>query len=73
MEYYRVPPMIINTIKEMMKKWKIQLTMNKELIGDIQIKTGILQGDSLSPLLFILIIDIISKQLEKTLKPITIK
>ena len=38
MEYYRVPPMIINTIKEMMKKWKIQLTMNKEIIGDIQIK-----------------------------------
>ena len=46
---------------------------NRERIGNIRIKTGILQGDSLSPLLFILEIDVISKQLEIRLQPIKIK
>ena len=65
MEYYRVPSEIIQVLKEMMNKWTIQLIINRERIGNIRIKTGILQGDSLSPLLFILAIDVISKQLEK--------
>ena len=53
----------------MMNKWTIQLIINRERIGNIRIKTGILQGDSLSPLLFMLAIDVISKQLERRLHP----
>ena len=44
-------------------------TINNEwrIIWDIQIKTWILQGDSLCPLLFILSIDIISKTIRKNI------
>ena len=56
----------------MMELWKIQMVFRKETIGEINIKTGILQGDSLSPLLFVLSIDLISKELNKALRPICI-
>ena len=41
-------------LKESMKMWKTQLTANNEPIGEIAIKRGIFQGDSLSPLLFVI-------------------
>ena len=37
-----------------MKQWKLSLTSNGEELGDVDIKRGIFQGDSLSPLLFVL-------------------
>ena len=36
-----------------MKNWKTQLTANGADLGTVQIKRGIFQGDSLSPLLFV--------------------
>ena len=37
-----------------MVNWKTQLTSNGEVLGEVAIKRGIFQGDSLSPLLFVL-------------------
>ena len=37
-----------------MELWKTQITINNELIGECNIRRGIFQGDSLSPLLFII-------------------
>lgn len=37
-----------------MKDWKTVLTSNGEVLGEVGIKRGIFQGDSLSPLLFVL-------------------
>lgn len=37
-----------------MAEWKTELTSNGEVLGEVQIKRGIFQGDSLSPLLFVL-------------------
>ena len=36
-----------------MKKWKVQLDAGHKVLGDVKVKRGIFQGDSLSPLLFV--------------------
>ena len=37
-----------------MGKWKVMLCSGNSKFGEIEIKRGIFQGDSLSPLLFVL-------------------
>ena len=56
LELFKVSPRVIGFLKYNMKNWKTQLTLTHEsgtLMSDnINIKRGIFQGDSLSPLLF---------------------
>jgi len=40
-------------LESAMKNWKTQLTINNQIVGQCNIRRGIFQGDSLSPLLFI--------------------
>ena len=40
-------------IKESMKKWKLLLTSNGSDLCEVDVKRGIFQGDSLSPLIFL--------------------
>ena len=37
-----------------MEQWKLSLTSNGEDLGEVNVKREIFQGDSLSPLLFVL-------------------
>ena len=37
-----------------MEQWKLSLTSNGKDLGEVDVKRGIFQGDSLSPLLFVL-------------------
>ena len=39
-----------------MNKWKLELTSNGMPLGNVEIRRGIFQGDSLSPLIFMLCI-----------------
>ena len=65
MEKYKFPKQATNIIKNMLEKAEIELTMGQEKIGDIKIKNGLLQGDSLSPFLFVLTLDPLIKIIEQ--------
>ena len=43
-------------VKESMKSWKVELTYGNDVLGEVKIERGIFQGDSLSPLLFVIIL-----------------
>ena len=45
---------IIGLIKQSMNKWKSNLYADEKLLGSVPIKGGIFQGDSISPLLFVI-------------------
>ena len=51
----RIDDEIISFLKESMRSWRVELTCGKEVLGEVKIERGIFQGDSLSPLLFVLI------------------
>ena len=42
-------------INTSMKQWNTELTASNQRLGNVKIRRGIFQGDSLSPLLFVLV------------------
>ena len=68
-DLYKIHPMIKKTMMEHLQMWQTTITLHHEkgktTIPNIKIKKGIFQGDSLSPLLFCLAIDPLSKLLNK--------
>ena len=69
MQYYKISEETFNFIRNQMTKRVAMLTLNckmgQKVIPDINLKKGIFQGDSLSPLLFCLTLDLLSKILNK--------
>ena len=51
-----VSEQIKHFLSESMKAWRVDLTCNNQYLGRVDIKRGIFQGDSLSPLLFVLLL-----------------
>ena len=51
---YSVHPLIYQLLSKVMKLWKVQLFSSNTYYGEVDIQRGIFQGDSLSPLLFIM-------------------
>ena len=49
-----------------MEKWKVMLCSGNSEIGEVEIKRGTFQGDSLSPLVFVLALIPLSLILKKT-------
>ena len=45
---------IMNVLEKRMTKWKVQLNAGDKVIGDVKVKRGIFQGDSVSPLLCVI-------------------
>ena len=54
MEMFGIAENVRNLLKTSMEQWKLSLTGNGEDLGEVNVKRGIFQGDSLSPLLFVL-------------------
>ena len=47
---------IVTLVENCIANWKTVLESNQDILGTVDIKRGIFQGDSLSPLLFVIII-----------------
>ena len=67
------PPWIYPFLKSTISKWKIDIKLNNKTILEKSIQKGILQGDSLSPLLFVLCMDPLSRKLNSVYPKIAIK
>ena len=54
MQMFGIAENVRNLLENSMEQWKSLLTSNGEDLGEVDVKIGIFQGDSLSPLLFVL-------------------
>ena len=54
MEMFGIAENLRTFLQKSMQQWRLSLTANDENLGDDNTKRGIFQGDSLSPLLFVL-------------------
>ena len=53
LQIFKISDNIRNLIENSMTKWKVELTSAGERLGEVKIKRGIFQGDSMSPILFV--------------------
>ena len=56
MEMFGVAVNVRSFVNTSMKQWNTELTASNQRLGNVKIRRGIFQGDSLSPLLFVLVI-----------------
>ena len=54
LKMYKISHEVINFIEKTMKTWKVELTAGGISLAETKIQRGIFQGDTLSPLLFII-------------------
>ena len=54
LKMYKISDKVINFIDKTMKTWRVELTAEGRRLAEAKIQRGIVQGDALSPLLFII-------------------
>lgn len=60
-----LPLEVKTALKSLIRRWCVNLSLNNELLLNIRVKRGILQGDALSPLMFCLAVAPVSYWLNK--------
>ena len=66
LDLFGVPENIKSLLMNSMEDWKVMLCSRNSELGEFEIKRGISQGDSLSPLVFVLALILLSLILRKT-------
>ncbi|XP_029656130.1 uncharacterized protein LOC115230029 [Octopus sinensis] len=56
-----IPVWIVNFVKRTVRMWTVKLHVDGRRIGSVKLSRGILQGDSLSPQLFVMVMDPLSR------------
>ena len=64
---------VIEMLKRSMNNWNVNLTSSGDFLGNVNIKRGIFQGESLSPLLFVICMIPLSRILRKVKVCYTLK
>ena len=54
LKIFKVADSMRNMIEKSMRNWKKELTLRGETLGEVKIKRGIFQRDSLSPILCVI-------------------
>ena len=54
LQMFKVAGNVSHLVKHSMKSWKVELSSGKETLAEVNIRRGIFQGDSFSPLLFVI-------------------
>ena len=65
LDLFGVPENIKSLLVNSMERWKVMLCLGNSESGEVEIKRGICQGDSLSPLVFVLALILLSLILRK--------
>merc|ERR1711911_225066 len=66
MNMFKVAGNVAELLRCSMDNWRTQLMGNGTILGTVNIERGIFQGDSLSPLLFVMIMIPLSRRLNST-------
>ena len=66
LKLYKVSSNITSFVERSMKNWKTNLTFQGTHLGQVTIKSGIFQGDAISPLLFCLAMNPLSELLKES-------
>ena len=68
-----LPDWILGFLKTAMARWSLELRAGREYVMDKDVRRGIIQGDSLSPLLFVLCVDPLSRRLNEKHRKVSVE
>jgi len=65
LERYGAPKNVVEWFRKNSKLWKTRIRVNGELSEEVRVRSGVFQGDSLSVVIFLLIMNVISKRIRE--------